>query len=125
MAHLDAQHAVEVDELGAELERAGYPERSRITLLKRQAERHRRQHRRARTDLLLEGITALESVYRDAFAGPDAPRLNTDQPVLELTPRACMQAIDACREARDAFEFNPNETLLLERLMMKLPAAKS
>ena len=45
--------------------------------------------------------------------------------LLELTPRACMEAIDACREARDAFEFNPNETLLLERLMMKLPAAKS
>jgi hypothetical protein len=36
-----------------------------------------------------------------------------------------MEAIDACREARDAFEFNPNETLLLERLLMKLPAAKS
>jgi hypothetical protein len=36
-----------------------------------------------------------------------------------------MEAIDACRAARDAFEFNPNETLLLERLLMKLPAAKS
>jgi hypothetical protein len=125
VASLDGQHAVEVDELSAELERAGYPERSRTALLKRQAERHKRQHRRARTDLLLEGITALESVYRDALAGKDAPRLNTDQPVLELTPRACMEAIDACREARDAFEFNPNETLLLERLLMKLPAAKS
>jgi hypothetical protein len=125
LASLDGQHAVEVDELSAELERAGYPERSRTALLKRQAERHKRQHRRARTDLLLEGITALESVYRDALAGKDAPRLNTDQPVLELTPRACMEAIDACREARDAFEFNPNETLLLERLLMKLPAAKS
>src|SRR5205807_1432819 len=95
-------------------ERAGYPERPRTALLKRQAERHRRQHRRARTDLLLEGITALESVYRDALAGKNAPLLNTDRPVLELTPRACMEAIDACREARDAFEFNPNETLLLE-----------
>ena len=36
-----------------------------------------------------------------------------------------MEAIDACREARDAFEFNPNESLLLERLLMKLPAGKS
>ena len=125
VASLDGQHAVEVDELSGELERAGYPERSRTALLKRQAERHRRQHRRARTDLLLEGITALESVYRDALAGKDAPLLNTDRPVLELTPRSCMEAIDACREARDAFEFNPNETLLLERLLMKLPAAKS
>jgi DNA polymerase-3 subunit delta' len=125
VAHLDAQHATEVDELSAELERAGYPERSRTALLKRQAERHRRQHRRARTDLLLEGITALESVYRDVLAGPDAPRLNTDQPVLELTPRSCMEAIDACRKAREAFEFNPNESLLLERLLLYLPAAKA
>jgi hypothetical protein len=92
VAHLDAQHATEVDELSAELERAGYPERSRTALLKRQAERHRRQHRRARTDLLLEGITALESVYRDVLPAR-APRLNTDQPVLELTPRSCMEAI--------------------------------
>jgi DNA polymerase III subunit delta' len=120
---LDAQHANEIDDLTAELERAGYPDRSRAALLKRQAERHRRQHRRARTDLLLEGITALESVYRDVLAGPDAPRLNTDQPVLTLTPRACMEAIDACRKAREAFEFNPNEGLLLERLLMHLPAA--
>lgn len=122
LASLDRQHEIEVEELGAELERAGYPERSRTALLKRQAERHRRQHRRARTDLLLEGITALESVYRDVLAGPGAPRLNTDQPVLELTPRACMEAIDACRQAREAFEFNPNESLLLERLLLHLPS---
>ena len=125
VANLDGQHAIEVDELAAELERAGYPERSRTALLKRQAERHRRQHRRARTDLLLEGITALESVYRDVLAGPDTPRLNTDQPVLELTPRSCIEAIDACRRARLAFEFNPNESLLLERLLLHLPAARA
>jgi DNA polymerase III subunit delta' len=123
VSSLDAQHAVEYEELTAELERAGYPDRSRTALLKRQAERHRRQHRRARTDLLLEGITALESVYRDVLAGPDAPRLNTDQPVLELTPHSCVQAIEACRQARAAFEFNPNESLLLERLLLRLPAA--
>jgi hypothetical protein len=64
-------------------------------------------------------------VYRDVLAGPDAQRLNTDQPVLELTPRSCMEAIDACRKAREAFEFNPNESLLLERLLLYLPAAKA
>jgi DNA polymerase III subunit delta' len=123
VARLDGQHAVEYEELTAELERAGYPDRSRTALLKRQAARQRRQHRRARTDLLLEGITALESVYRDVLAGPDAPRLNTDQPVLELSPRSCVEAIGTCRQARDAFEFNPNESLLLERLLLRLPAA--
>ena len=107
VAHLDAQHATEVDELSAELERAGYPERSRTALLKRQAERHRRQHRHARTDLLLEGITALESVYRDVLAGPGAPRLNTDQPVLELTPRSCMEAIDRVPEGPRGVRVQP------------------
>jgi DNA polymerase III subunit delta' len=120
---LEAEQAGEAEELIAELDRAGYPERSRTALLKRQAERHKRQHRRARRDLIVEGITALESVYRDALAGADAPRLNTDQPVVALSPRACVEAIDACRAARDAFEFNPNESLLLETLLIRLPAA--
>ena len=121
VASLEADHAVEAEELAVELDRAGYPERSRTTLLKRQAERHKRQHRRARRDLIVEGITALETVYRDAMAGPDAPRLNTDQPLLIVPPRASADAIDALRAARDAFEFNPNESLLLERLLMRLP----
>jgi len=123
VANLEGQQATEVDALMADLERAGYPDRSRTALLKRQAERHRREHRRARRDLIVEGITALESVYRDALAGPDAPRVNTDQPVLTLSARSCAAAIDACKEARDAFEFNPNESLLLERLLTHLPAA--
>jgi DNA polymerase-3 subunit delta' len=123
IANLEAQQATEADALVAELERAGYPDRSRTALLKRQAERHKREHRRARRDLIVEGITALESVYRDALAGPDAPRVNIDQPALTITPRSCAAAIDACREARDAFEFNPNESLLLERLLLHLPAA--
>ena len=62
-------------------------------------------------------------MYRDALAGPDAPRLNTDQPVLIVTPRRAAAAVDACRAARDAFEFNPNESLLVETLLMRLPAA--
>jgi hypothetical protein len=40
-----------------------------------------------------------------------------------VSSRACAEAIDACRAARDAFEFNPNESLLVETLLMRLPAA--
>jgi DNA polymerase-3 subunit delta' len=123
VAALEVQQATEAEALVAELERAGYPDRARTALLKRLAERHKREHRRARRDLIVEGITALESVYRDALAGPAAPRLNLDQPALTIAPRACEAAIEACREARDAFEFNPNESLLLERLVLHLPAA--
>lgn len=123
VAQLEDKQADELDALRAEIENRGYPERSANALLRRQAERHKREHRRARRDLIVEGITALESVYRDALAGSDAPRLNLDQPVLRLTPQACAAAIDACREARDAFEFNPNEGLLIERLLLHLPGS--
>jgi DNA polymerase-3 subunit delta' len=121
VAQLEDRQGEEVDELRAEIENRGYPERSANALLRRQAERQKREHRRARRELIVEGITALESVYRDALAGAAAPRLNVDQPVLALTPRSCAAAIDACREARDAFEFNPNEGLLIERLLLHLP----
>ena len=41
-----------------------------------------------------------------------------------LSPRGAAAALDACREARHAIaEFNPNETLLIERLLLHLPAA--
>lgn len=120
---LESEQVAEVEELTAELERAGYPDRSRTALLKRQAERQKRHHRRARRELIVEGLTALESVYRDALAGNDDMRLNLDQPVLRIDPQACADAIDACGAARDAFEFNPNESLLLEHLLLHLPSA--
>ena len=109
----------------AELEAAGLPRRIARTQLRRLEEQHKRAHRHARTELLLEGITALETVYRDALAGPGAPTLNVDRPLLVARRRApCGAALDACRAARQALvEFNPNETLLLERLLLHLPAA--
>jgi hypothetical protein len=124
VAELEAAHEREIEELMEELERAGYPERTAKALQKRLAERQRREHRRARTEALIEGITALETVYRDALAGPDAPALNTDRPLLNAGPRACDRALRACREARAALgEFNPNEGLLLERLLLNLPGS--
>jgi DNA polymerase-3 subunit delta' len=124
LTELEAAQVVEAEQLADELEAAGYPERTRRAQLRRLDERHKRAHRRARTDALLEGITALETVYRDAIAGPGAERLNLDHEVLALAPRAAASAIDACREARQAIaEFNPNETLLIERLFLHLPPA--
>lgn len=120
-ADLEADHVVEIAELDAEIERSGYPPRSAQTLTRRLRERHKREDRRARAEALLEGITALESVYRDALA-PAAPPLNIDREPLEIGARAAAGAIDACRQARRAFEFNPSEGLLLERLMLALPA---
>jgi DNA polymerase III subunit delta' len=124
LAGLETAQAEETEQLGAELEAAGYPERTQRAQLRRLEERHKRAHRRARIDALLEGITALETVYRDALAGSPAERLNLDHDVLPVNPRAAAGALDACRAARQAIaEFNPNETLLVERLFLHLPPA--
>jgi hypothetical protein len=124
LAELEGAQAVETEQLATDLEAAGYPERTRRAQLRRLEERHKRAHRRARIDALVEGITALETVYRDALAGTDEERLNTDREVLRVEPRAAAAALDACRDARQAIaEFNPNEALLVERLLLHLPAA--
>jgi DNA polymerase-3 subunit delta' len=124
LAGLEEGQAAETDQLTAELEAAGYPERTRRAQLRRLDDRHKRAHRRARIDALLEGITALETVYRDALARVPEARLNLDHEVLAVSPRGAAAALDACRDARRAIaELNPNETLLLERLLLHLPPA--
>jgi DNA polymerase-3 subunit delta' len=123
VADLEERHAREAEELAAEVERAGYSGRSAGALTNRLTERHKRQHRAARRDALAEGIAALETVYLDALAGGDTAVRNLDRPTLALDRRACTRALDACRDAREALERNPNETLLLERLMLHLPGA--
>lgn len=120
---LEAAHAEQTATLAEEFERAGYPDRVTQAQLRRLKQQQARAHRHARTELLLEGITALETVYRDALAGADAPLLNVDRAVLAIDARSCADALDACRSARRALgEFNPNEPLLLERLFLHLPA---
>ncbi|MFM8303402.1 MAG: ATP-binding protein [Actinomycetota bacterium] len=121
VAALEARQGADAEALIAELEAAGYPERSRTTLVNRLAERHKREHRAARRRALAEGITAMESVYRDALAGPGAPLRNLDRPVLAIDPSAAAAALDACRLARESLARNPNEGLLLERLLVHLP----
>jgi DNA polymerase-3 subunit delta' len=122
VAELEATQVGEGEELLAELEASGYPDRTANAMKKRLADRQKREHRRARTEALVEGITALESVYRDALAGPDAPLLNADRTLPHVPARSCDRALRACHAARDALgEFNPNEGLLIERLLLQLP----
>jgi len=125
VADLERRQDEETDSLVAELEAAGYPDRSRTALVNRLAERHKREHRAARRRALAEGVAALESLYRDALAGDTAPRRNLDRPPLTVAPAAATGALAACAAARAALERNPNESLLIERLLVSLPAAKS
>ena len=124
MTELEVAQAEETASLTIELEQAGYPERVARAQLRRLGDQQKRAHRHARTELLLEGITALETVYRDALAGPDARRAERRPPDARRSTRVrCAAALDACRAARQVLiEHNPNETLLLERLLLHLPA---
>jgi DNA polymerase-3 subunit delta' len=117
---LEAEQAAELEDLEAEIERRQYAPRTATAMRKRVTDRQKREARRARTDAVLEGITAIESVYRDALAD-GVPALNGDRDRLAVNPAEAAAAFDACREARAAFEFNPSEGLLLERLLLHLP----
>jgi DNA polymerase-3 subunit delta' len=116
------RHEEELAEFDAELERLGYEERAALRLRRRIEDRQRREVRRTRIDLLLEGVTALETVYRDALGDP-APALNRDRPRVTVAPRAAAGALDACREAREAFLINEKGLVRLTHLLLSLPPA--
>ncbi len=116
------EHEREADELDRDIEQRGYPDRAATRLRRKLAERHGRHERFERRQLLDEGITALESVYRDALVAP-GPVLNSDRDPVSVAPAAAARAVELCRQARDAMERNPNEGLLLEWLLLHLPPA--
>jgi DNA polymerase-3 subunit delta' len=119
---LQADQERELEELEAEIDQRQYTTRTAQAMRRRVTERQRREERRAGTDALLEGLTALESVYRDALAGQ--PLINRDRAPLAVAPRDAGRSLDVCQEMRAAFEFNPGTDLLLERLVLSLaPAA--
>jgi DNA polymerase-3 subunit delta' len=120
-ASTDAERQkAELADFDAEMERLGYADRDAQRLRRRIEERHKRETRRTRIDLLLEGVTAIESVYRDALAG-GAPSLNAGAPGLVVEPRAAASALDACREAREAFLVNEKGIVRLTHLLLSLP----
>ena len=98
-----------------EAEVAALKERARVygqreSVPKELEERHRREQRRARTEELRSGFAILAAAYRDRL--------------VEGGGRACLAAIEAIGAANEALIRNPNETLLLQALMVKLsPAA--
>lgn len=76
-------------------------------------DRHRREQRRVRTDELRAGLATLAATYRS--------RLRPNVPAREVaTLLACGQAID---EVATLLVRNPNETLLLQSLLLSLDDA--
>ncbi|MEY2477349.1 MAG: polymerase subunit delta [Actinomycetota bacterium] len=73
--------------------------------------RQKREQRRVRMDELRSGLAVLAGAYRDRLAAgtPGAPEW--------------MAGVTAVRKANEALEYNPNETLLLQALLVRLPRA--
>ena len=69
--------------------------------------RHKREERRARTDELRFGLATLAAAYRDQLAAA-------------RDPAPGLAAVQAVTEANEALEHNPNVTLLLQALMVRL-----
>jgi DNA polymerase-3 subunit delta' len=72
-------------------------------------ERHKREVRRLRMDELRFGLATLQGAYRDGFlAGA-------------IGPSEMVAAVDAIHAAVEALVRNPNESLLLQALLVRLP----
>ncbi len=74
-------------------------------------ERHKRELRRHRTDELRSGLAVVAGTYRDALVQGRIAR-----------PEAAVEAVRRIHLALDALERNPNETLLLQSLLLDLPS---
>ncbi len=74
-------------------------------------ERHKRELRRHRVDELRSGLGVMAGAYRDALVQQRMARSD-----------AAVQAVQRIHEALDALDRNPNETLLLQALLLDLPS---
>lgn len=109
-APLAARHAAEVTELEERIARFG----ERGSGKKMLEERHKRELRRHRTDELLAGLTVIAAVYRDELVAGSLDH-----------PGTAAEAVSRIHEAIEAFEHNPNESLLLQALLWSLPVLTS
>ncbi len=111
VAVVKARQEAEFAALAEAAERAGergVPGRQAIE------ERHRREQRRVRTDELRAGLGTLASAYRSQLRG--------GEPAREISVLlGCCQAIAT---AVELLERNPNETLLVQSLLLALDAAR-
>jgi DNA polymerase-3 subunit delta' len=74
-------------------------------------EHHKRELRRHRVDELRSGLGVLAGAYRDALVRGRLPR-----------PESAVTAVARIHAALEAMERNPNETLLLQALLLDLPS---
>jgi DNA polymerase-3 subunit delta' len=107
-APLSERQAREADELE---QRVAAMKGERGSGRKQLEERHKREQRRHRTDELRSGLAVVAGTYRDALVHGSLTR-----------PEAAVHAVQRVHQALEALERNPNETLLLQALLLDLPS---
>jgi DNA polymerase-3 subunit delta' len=112
---LRAAHAREIDVLTAaakEMGERGLPGRKEIV------EQHQREERRFRTDALRAGLGVLARAYR----GRVVRAAQGDIVVGDPDVRSATEAVGLITETAEALPRNPNETLLVQSLFVRLAA---
>ncbi len=104
---LKARQARELAEFEARVTASGERGAGRKPL----EERHKRELRRHRTDELRAGLGVLAGCYRDALAQGEAHHAPS-----------LVEAVHEIHRTLEALERNPNEALLLQALLVKLPS---
>ncbi|HSB86818.1 MAG TPA: hypothetical protein VLD86_10935 [Ilumatobacteraceae bacterium] len=106
-APLAARQAAEIADLESRVAATG----ERGSGRKQLEDQHKRELRRHRADELRSGLGVLAGSYRDALLGGHLPR-----------PDAAATAVTRIHASLEAMERNPNETLLLQALLLDLPS---
>ena len=122
---LRAQQATELAELEEQARIAGQrgvPGRREID------ERHRREQRQARMDELRAGLAALAGAYRDRLVAATRGPEDQSEPTGpgsrgRSDAAAAITALEAVDDVVKALERNPNESLLLQSLLVRLSDA--
>jgi DNA polymerase III subunit delta' len=109
---LREEHGEELAVLEAESESLG--ERS-VPGRRDIVDRHHREERRWRTDEIRSGLGVLARAYRDRLVNAVSSGRADDQEV-----ERCRRATDAINAAALSLERNPNESLMLESLLLRL-----
>ena len=103
------RHARETAAFDSRLDATG--ERGSAGARKAMEERHKRELRRHRADELRSGLAAMSGAYRDRLVAKGAHR-----------PADFVAAVATIADAGEAIDRNPNETLLLQALLLSLPS---
>jgi DNA polymerase-3 subunit delta' len=117
LAPLRQQHAAELEALGDQAEAMGnksIPGRRSVE------EGHKREERRWRTDDLRFGLATLAEVYRDRLVDTIGADEGTHTAGSAAEGRRAVRKVEAIRDAAAALERNPNESLLMDVLMVEL-----